>query len=135
MQEPMARELQHGATIWDVARKAGVSITTVSHSLNGKGNISEATRERVRAVASEMGYVADAMARGLRSSKMNAIGLVFRSLDSLGNYGPNGVDVFMKLAGAAAAETLNRNLGLMLVPPDLSRGPLPPRFPCPWTVT
>ncbi|SDW06397.1 transcriptional regulator, LacI family [Arthrobacter sp. yr096] len=121
----MARELQHGATIWDVARRAGVSITTVSHSLNGKGNISQATRERVRAVAAEMGYVADAMARGLRSSKMNAIGLVFRSLDSLGNYGPNGVDVFMKLAGAAASETLNRNLGLMLVP-DLSRGPLPP---------
>lgn len=121
----MARELQQGATIWDVARKAGVSITTVSHSLNGKGNISAATRERVRAVAAELGYVADAMARGLRSSKMNAIGLVFRSLDSLGNYGPNGVDVFMKLAGAAAGETLNRNLGLMLVP-DLSRGPLPP---------
>lgn len=121
----MARELQQGATIWDVARKAGVSITTVSHSLNDKGNISEATRARVRAVAAEMGYVADAMARGLRNSRMNAIGLVFRSLDSLGNYGPNGVDVFMKLAGAAAAETLNRNLGLMLVP-DLTRAPLPP---------
>ncbi|MEV7605203.1 LacI family DNA-binding transcriptional regulator [Paenarthrobacter sp. NPDC089322] len=120
-----SRELQQGATIWDVARKAGVSITTVSHSLNGKGAISAATRERVRGVAAEMGYVADAMARGLRSSRMNAIGLVFRSLDSLGNYGPNGVDVFMKLAGAAAAETLNRNLGLMLVP-DLSKGPLPP---------
>lgn len=121
----MARDPHAGVTIRDVARRAGVSITTVSHALNGKGAIGEATRERVRAVAEEMGYVADAMARGLRSSRMDAIGLVFRSLDSLGDYGPNGVDVFMRIAGAAAAETLNRNLGLMLVP-DLSRGKLPP---------
>ncbi|OFI37721.1 LacI family transcriptional regulator [Arthrobacter sp. SW1] len=121
----MARDPHAGVTIRDVARRAGVSITTVSHALNGKGAIGDATRERVRAVAEEMGYVADAMARGLRSSRMDAIGLVFRSLDSLGDYGPNGVDVFMRIAGAAAAETLNRNLGLMLVP-DLSRGKLPP---------
>ncbi len=125
VREAKAHKIQQGATIWDVARKAGVSITTVSHSLNGKGVISAATRQRVQAAAADLGYVADAMARGLRSSTMNAIGLVFRSLDSLGNYGPNGVDVFMKLAGAVASETLNRNLGLMLVP-DLSRSPLPP---------
>jgi DNA-binding LacI/PurR family transcriptional regulator len=121
----MARDPHGGVTIWDVARRAGVSITTVSHALNGKGAIGAATRERVQAVAGELGYVADAMARGLRSSRMGAIGLVFRSLDSLGDYGPNGVDVFMRIAGAAAAETLNRDLGLMLVP-DLSRGKLPP---------
>src|SRR6478609_1301477 len=114
-----------GITIRDVARRAGVSITAVSHALNHKGTISASTRARIRAVADEMGYEADALARGLRRSTMGAIGLVLRSLDALGDYTPAGVDVFERFAGVAAAQALARGLSLMLVP-DLTRVPVPP---------
>lgn len=102
-------------TIHDVARIAGVSITTVSHSLNGKGVIATATRERVASVAAELGYSADGIARGLREQKLGVIGLVMRPLDALESYQPIGVDYFMRLAGSAAIEALDRGYGLMLV--------------------
>ncbi len=53
--------------IGDVAAAAGVSITTVSHALNGKGRLPEATRRRVREVAERLGYQPSALARGLRA--------------------------------------------------------------------
>jgi DNA-binding LacI/PurR family transcriptional regulator len=112
-------------TIRDVARRAGVSITAVSHALNGKGTISDQTRARVRAVADEMGYEADALARGLRRSTMGAVGLVLRSLDTLQDYTPEGVDVFERFVGAVASQALARGLSIMLVP-DLSKIPVPP---------
>ncbi|MFC6066349.1 LacI family DNA-binding transcriptional regulator [Streptomyces ochraceiscleroticus] len=114
-----------GITIKDVARRAGVSITAVSHALNGKGTLSAATREHIRTVADEMGYEADALARGLRRSTMGAVGLVLRSLDALGDYAPAGVDVFERFVGVAASQALARGLSLMLVP-DLTRTPVPP---------
>ncbi|MGO4103912.1 LacI family DNA-binding transcriptional regulator [Leifsonia sp. YAF41] len=102
-------------TIHDVAKQAGVSITTVSHSLNGKGVVAAATRQHVVDVAASMGYSADAIARGLRSSRLGVLGLVIRPLDSLDSYQPVGVDYFMRFAGAAAVEALDRGFGLMLV--------------------
>lgn len=114
-----------GITIKDVARRAGVSITAVSHALNDKGTLSAATRAHIREVADEMSYAADALARGMRRSTMGAIGLVLRSLDALGDYKPAGVDVFEKFVGAAASQALARGLSLMLVP-DLTRSPVPP---------
>lgn len=102
-------------TIHDVARQAGVSITTVSHSLNGKGTVAAATRTRVTEVAARLGYSADAIARGLRSSRLGVLGLVIRPLDALDSYQPEGVDYFMRFAGAAAVEALDQGFGLMLV--------------------
>jgi DNA-binding LacI/PurR family transcriptional regulator len=114
-----------GITIRDVARQAGVSITAVSHALNGKGTISEATRARVKAAADELGYQADAFARGMRQGSVGAIGLVLRSLDALGDYTPAGVDVFERFAGIVSARALAKGLSITLVP-DLSRRPVPP---------
>lgn len=102
-------------TIHDVAREAGVSITTVSHSLNGKGVIAAATRQRVLDTAERLGYSADAIARGLRSNRLGVLGLVIRPLDTLDSYQPAGVDYFVRFAGAAAVEALDRGFGLMLV--------------------
>ncbi|MFH9725408.1 LacI family DNA-binding transcriptional regulator [Streptomyces sp. NPDC017254] len=76
-------------------------------------------------MADQMGYEADALARGLRRSTMGAVGLVLRSLDALGDYTPAGVDVFERFVGAAASQALARNLSLMPVP-DLTRKPVPP---------
>ena len=102
-------------TIHDVAREAGVSITTVSHSLNGKGVVAAATRQRVLDTAERLGYSADAVARGLRSNRLGVLGLVIRPLDTLDSYQPAGVDYFVRFAGAAAVQALDRGFGLMLV--------------------
>jgi LacI family transcriptional regulator len=64
------------ATIIDVARRAGVSVSTVSHVVNGTRAVRDETRERVRAAILETGYTADPVARALRRSKTEAIGLV-----------------------------------------------------------
>lgn len=66
-------------TIKDVAKKANVSIATVSYSINGSPRISEATREHVLKVASELNYVANNNAKQLKQKKSNAIGLFFNS--------------------------------------------------------
>lgn len=103
------------ATIHDVAKQAGVSITTVSHSLNGKGVVAEGTRQRVIETAADLGYSPDAIARGLRSRRLGILGLVIRPLDTLGSYQPEGVDYFLRFAGAAAVEALDRGYGLALM--------------------
>jgi DNA-binding LacI/PurR family transcriptional regulator len=65
-------------TAKDVAAQAGVSRTTVSYVLNNveAANISEETRQRVLAVAEELGYVPDAAAQALASGRTQTIGLI-----------------------------------------------------------
>ncbi|MBT2497656.1 LacI family DNA-binding transcriptional regulator [Agromyces sp. ISL-38] len=62
--------------IEDVARAASVSITTVSHALSGRGQVAQSTRERVRRVASEMGYSPNRLASALRSHRSQILGFV-----------------------------------------------------------
>ncbi|MDR2256470.1 MAG: LacI family transcriptional regulator [Arthrobacter sp.] len=121
----MSTHQRGGVTIRDVARRAGVSVTAVSHAINGKGTLSAETREHIKVVAASMNYRADALARGLRRAPLGVVGFVIRPLDALGEYRPEGVDVFLRVASAAAAAALDAGLGLMLVP-DLTRTPLPP---------
>jgi len=64
------------ATMTDVARRAGVSVSTVSYVLTGTRPISEATREKVLAAMAELGYQPNAMARGLASRRSNILGLL-----------------------------------------------------------
>ncbi len=63
------------ATIGDVARRAGVAPSTVSHALTGKRPISAETRARVLAVAAELGYQPNAAARTLALRRTRTIGL------------------------------------------------------------
>jgi LacI family transcriptional regulator len=63
-------------TIRDVARKAGVSVTTVSRVLNGKDDISKETVKKVLAVIQKLGYASSLAARGMRSRRTNVIGLI-----------------------------------------------------------
>lgn len=64
------------ATMADVARKAGVSVSTVSYALTGTRPISGVTRDRVLAAMAELGYQPNAMARGLASRRSNIVGLL-----------------------------------------------------------
>jgi LacI family transcriptional regulator len=63
-------------TIVDVARHAGVSITTVSHALSGKGRVAEATRSRIEDSIRELGYRPNAFARGLRTERSHMVALI-----------------------------------------------------------
>jgi LacI family transcriptional regulator len=67
-------------TIADVAARAGVSKTTVSRVLNGKGELDEATAARVRKVIDELGYVPSARAVGLARGRTRIVGMLVPSL-------------------------------------------------------
>jgi len=70
-------------TLRDVAERAGVSITTVSRILNGRETgvpIRDDTRQRVLAVAAEVGYKPNLLARGLRGSKSSLLGVIARDI-------------------------------------------------------
>jgi LacI family transcriptional regulator len=64
--------------IKDVAERAGVSVTTVSHVLNdvpGK-RINQQTRERVRRAAGELGYVPNALAQSFRLQRSHTVAMI-----------------------------------------------------------
>jgi DNA-binding LacI/PurR family transcriptional regulator len=61
----------------DVARRANVSLSTVSYALNGTRPISEKTRQHIFAVMDELGYRPNILARGLASKRSKIIALLF----------------------------------------------------------
>jgi DNA-binding LacI/PurR family transcriptional regulator len=63
----------------DVAKRAGVSLSTVSYALNGTRPVSAATRARIEAAMRELRYTPNAFARGLRGRRSKIIALVFPS--------------------------------------------------------
>jgi len=65
------------ATITDVAKKAGVSMKTVSRVLNNEPNVAEKTRNHVKAVAAELRYSPNLAARGLATSKSYLLALIY----------------------------------------------------------
>lgn len=64
------------ANMVDVARAAGVSISTVSHVVNGTRNVEAKTKRRVLQAIDETGYRQDVLARAMRRSRTDSIGLV-----------------------------------------------------------
>lgn len=64
------------ATIREVAEKAGVSFTTVSHVINNTRFVSEGTRSRVLMAMQELGYRPNALARSLRRGETLTLGLI-----------------------------------------------------------
>ena len=63
-------------TIHDVAKAAGVSVSTVSRVLNDKDDVAPETYDRVRCVIRELGYASSLAAKSMRSRKTNVIGLI-----------------------------------------------------------
>lgn len=92
-------------SIKDVAERAGVSVATVSNSLNRPDRVSVTTRARVLSVIDELGYVRSESARQLRAGHSRIIALLV--LD-MGN--PFFVDVARGVEAAARAE----GIGVML---------------------
>jgi DNA-binding LacI/PurR family transcriptional regulator len=63
-------------TIADIARRAGVTKAAVSFALNGQPGVSAATRERILAIAEEIGFQPNSAARALSDGRAGAFGLV-----------------------------------------------------------
>jgi DNA-binding LacI/PurR family transcriptional regulator len=91
------------ATMQDVARQAGVSLSTVSYALSGTRSVSAATRERIQQAMEELGYTPNAMARGLASRRSRVLALVYPATAERGLGGT--VAEFV----AAAADTARDN--------------------------
>ena len=72
----MTEEEKRIYTIDDIARELGVSKTTVSRAISGKGRIGQATRERVLAFIKEHDYRPNVVARGLAQRKTYNIALL-----------------------------------------------------------
>ena len=63
-------------TIRDVARVAGVSVSTVSRVLNDKDDVAPETYEKIQAVIQQLGYTSSLAAKSMRSRRTNVIGMV-----------------------------------------------------------
>lgn len=69
------RKTGHKPTILDVARRASVSLGTVSNVLNNRNNVSDARRTRVLKAMSSLGYLPNTMAQSLRRQSSRIVGL------------------------------------------------------------
>jgi LacI family transcriptional regulator len=92
-------------TIYEVAKRSGVSTATVSRVMaDGKG-FSAATRERVRATAAELGWVPSGAARGLASRRNEIVGLLFPDVGHSGEQEESQLYVDQVIRGAERAAT------------------------------
>jgi DNA-binding LacI/PurR family transcriptional regulator len=91
------------ATIYDVAKKAGVSHTTVSAVFNDRsGEVSEATRRRVLEAARELGYRPSRVARQLATGRSNIIAVCFEQAPAAAFSSPNYGRLVASIGDAAA---------------------------------
>lgn len=101
--------------IKDVAQAAGVSITTVSHALSGKGRLTDATRERVRRVAADLGYTPHPSARSLASGRTGMIATVV-SLPGNAPIAFTQIDYYVALMNAATRTAVGHGYALVVAP-------------------
>ncbi|GKX30280.1 LacI family transcriptional regulator [Vallitalea longa] len=71
-------------TIKDIAKKAEVSITTVSRALNNYYDVSEATKKKIIDIANEIGYVPNRSAQNLVKQKNNTLAIILSGLEKKG---------------------------------------------------
>ena len=110
--------------ITEVAAAADVSITTVSHVLNGKGRIADATRAHVQEVARSLGYRPSANARSLGSGRYGLIALKV-SLPGERAAAFIEFDYFTRLLNAATATALEHGVALVTIPGISGEGESP----------
>lgn len=100
--------------IAEVARAAGVSVTTVSHALNGKGRVSERTREKIEKAARQLGYRANPRAASLRTGSSRLIALQIAS-DMIEVTLPNST-YFTELLNGASQAAMESGWLVVVVP-------------------
>lgn len=103
-------------SIRDVAREAGVSTTTVSHAINGKGRVDAGTRARVIAAADRLGYRANRTAVNLLRRRTGVIALTISAPEGF-PIGLMQLDFYVNFINAATKAALDRGYALILAPP------------------
>ena len=93
------------ANIKDVAKEAGVSVTTVSRVMNNRGYISEKTRKKVYDAIDKINYHPNELAKNLQQQKTNLIGLILPDIS---------VNFYAEEAKYIEEELYNRGYKLML---------------------
>jgi DNA-binding LacI/PurR family transcriptional regulator len=111
----------------DVAKAAGVSVTTVSHALSGKGRIPEATRQRVLEQATAMRYRPNLAARRLAGGRSQLLAIAV-SLPGELPIPVTEVNYFNRAIHAATACALEHNYAVVVCPPT-PRGEIWARIP------
>ena len=102
----------------DVAQDSGVSITTVSRILNGRETgvpIREETRIRVLAVAAQLGYTPNLLARGLRGNRSSLLGVIARDISD-----PFHLQILRGINEAARAREYRLFLGHVDYRPEMA---------------
>lgn len=74
--------MQRTPTMKDVAKAAGVSVMTVSRAFKADTSVKTETREEIRKVAEDLGYVFDSTAANLRSQKTDFVGITIPSINN-----------------------------------------------------
>lgn len=92
-------------TIADIARRAGVSKGAVSYALNGQPGVSEATRQRILAIADEIGWNPNSAARALSGATANAVGLALRRPARILGIEPFYMELISGVQGELAARS------------------------------
>src|ERR1700692_2119664 len=100
------------ATIADVARKAGGSVSTVSHVLNGTRRVAPDTARAVEAAIESFGYRPNIMARSLKAASTRSVGIAISSISN-----PYFSDII------CAIETEGDRLGMMVFLSDTEDDP------------
>ena len=101
------------STIFDVARRANVSITTVSRALNGYSDVSETTRKRIIEAARALDYYPSATARNLQGRRTDTIALA-----PLINEHIESEPFFTEVLGLLALSAFHHNLSLLVTVAD-----------------
>lgn len=66
--------------IYDVAKKAGVSVATVSRVINGTATVSQETKEKVTKAIKELDYIPNGIARSLATNKTESVGILVSNI-------------------------------------------------------
>ncbi|QDI71716.1 LacI family transcriptional regulator [Streptomyces calvus] len=96
------------ATMTDVARRAGVSVATVSHVLNDTRPVLPHTRQAVLDAVEELGYTPNALARSLVTSRTRSIGLAVSAVSN---------PYFTEILQGAEAAALEHGYSLLIADP------------------
>lgn len=107
-------------TLGAVAERAGVSAATVSNALNGTGRLSDATRQRVLAVARELGYASASTARALARGATGVIGLTMTTYGDL-PVPYTAIPYYAELTLSAMAAAHHRGYLLLTMPSSMSQ--------------
>jgi DNA-binding LacI/PurR family transcriptional regulator len=107
-------------TIRQVAARAGVSVTTVSHALSGRGRVDPNTKTRVLAAAKALGYRPNRSAQNLRLGRARTLALLLPAAADRGTGDTNlllAADFYVTVANVAARAAFSQDHALMLLPP------------------